>query len=94
MLLEDKFDGKKFECDVICTVDLENMTYNIEKINVGVKDNKIKLIEKIKIDTSKSTEVMSSNEEIEGSEEIIDYLTEELNVSREKIEVYKVERSE
>ena len=39
MLLEDKFDGKKFECDVICTIDLENMTYNIEKINVGVKDN-------------------------------------------------------
>ena len=70
------------------------MTYNIEKVNVGVKDNKIKLIEKIEIDTSKSTEVMSSNEEVEGSDEIIEYLIEELNVSREKIDVYKVERSE
>ena len=94
MLLEDKFDGEKFECDVICTIDLENMTYNIEKVNVGVKDNKIKLIEKIEIDTSKSTEVMSSNEEVEGSDEIIEYLIEELNVSREKIDIYKVERSE
>ena len=94
MLLQEKFSDKKFECNVICTIDLENMTYNIEKVNVGVKDNKIKLIEKIEIDTSKSTEVMSSNEEVEGSDEIIEYLTEELNVSREKIDVYKVERSE
>lgn len=94
MLLQEKFDDKKFECDVICTIDLENMKYNIEKVNVGVKDNKIKLIEKINIDTNKSKEVISSKEEVEGSEDIIQYLTEELSVSREKIDVYNVERSE
>lgn len=94
MLLQKKFDNKKFECDVVCTIDLEKMTYNIEKVNVGVKDNKIKLIEKININTSKSAEVMSSNEEVDGSDEIINYLTEELNVSKEKIEVYKMEGSE
>lgn len=94
MLLQEKFDDKKFECDVICTIDLENMKYNIEKVNVGVKDDKIKLIEKINIDTNKSKEVISSKEEVEGSEDIIQYLTEELSVSREKIDVYNVERSE
>ena len=70
------------------------MTYNIQKVNIGVKDNKIKLINKIEINTSKSTEVMSSKDTVEGSDEIIDYLTEELNVSREKIDVYNVERSD
>lgn len=93
-LLEEKFDEKTFECDVMCDIDLNNMTYNIQKVNIGVKDNKIKLIKKIEINTSKSTEVMSSKDTVEGSDEIIDYLTEELNVSREKIDVYKMERSE
>jgi stage III sporulation protein AF len=37
---------------------------------------------------------MSSKDTVEGSDEIIDYLTEELNVSREKIDVYNVERSD
>jgi stage III sporulation protein AF len=78
----------------MCDIDLNNMTYNIQKVNIGVKDNKIKLIKKIEINTSKSTEVMSSKDTVEGSDEIIDYLTEELNVSREKIDVYNVERSD
>ena len=93
-LLQDEFKDKKFDCEVICTVDLGEMTYDIEKVNVGVKDNKIKLIDKINIDTSKSTEVMSSNEEIEDSDEIMNYLTEKLSISREKIDIYKMEGSE
>lgn len=93
-LLQDEFKDKKFDCEVICTVDLGEMTYDIEKVNVGVKDNKIKLIDKINIDTSKSTEVMSSNEEIEDSDEIMNYLTEKLSINREKIDIYKMEGSE
>lgn len=93
-MLEEQFSDKDFDCEVIGTLDLDSMTYKIDRVSVGVKDNKVKLIEKITIDTSKSTEAMSTTDEIENSDEIISYLMEQLNISREKIEVYKMERSE
>ena len=93
-MLEEQFSDKDFDCEVIGTLDLDSMTYKIDRVSVGVKDNKVKLIEKITIDTSKSTEAMSTADEIENSDEIISYLMEQLNISREKIEVYKMERGE
>lgn len=93
-ILQDEFTNEKFDCEVIGTLDMNNMTYTIEKVNVGVKDNKIKLIEKVTIDTSKTAEAISTDDEVKNSEEIILYLTEKLNIDKEKIDVYKMERSE
>ena len=93
-MLEEQFSDKDFDCEVIGTLDLDSMTYKIDRVSVGVKDNKVKIIEKITIDKYKRTEAMSTTDEIENSDEIISYLMEQLNISREKIEVYKMERSE
>ena len=45
-------------------------------------------------DTSKTTDAISTEEEVKNSEEIISYLTEKLNIDKEKIDVYKMEGSE
>ncbi|GAB6170326.1 stage III sporulation protein AF [Clostridium carnis] len=91
-LLKEEFKGKDFKSNITCNVDLKNMTYSIDKISVGVKDGKVKKIPKIIINTNDETsEVLSSNDEIEGEEEIKNYIENILKVSKDKIEVHKLE---
>lgn len=93
-LLNQEFSDKNFKTNVQCILDLENMTYIIESIQVGVKDNSVKLIDKININTNLSKEVISTEEKIDNEDEILNFLSEQLKINREKIEIYKMEGSE
>lgn len=90
-LLGEEFSSKEFKSEIECVIDFENMTYSIEKVKIGVEDKGIKVIEKIRINKDESTETISGDDNIEGKEEIKSYLSKVLNISQEKIDIYKLE---
>lgn len=90
-LLSEEFNNREFKSEIECTFDFENMTYSIEKVKIGVEDKGVKLIEKIRINNNESTETISGDDNIEGKEEIKSYLSKVLNISQEKIDIYKLE---
>lgn len=90
-MLEQEFPEKIFASEVQCTLDYENMTYTIDNIRVGVKDGKVKLVDKIKIKKDDAKEALSAEDEIKDRDEIVKYLTETFKVSEDKIEIYEIE---
>lgn len=90
-LLKEKFTDKEFVSNIDCEVDMNNINYSIDKVQVGVKNKDVSKIQKIIINTHKdSKSVSSQDEKVNNEDEIISYLAEALNVSKDKIEVYKV----
>jgi len=90
-LLKEKFTDKEFVSNIDCEVDMNNINYSIDKVQVGVKNKDVSKIQKIIINTQKdSKSVSSQDEKVNNEDEIISYLAEALNVSKDKIEVYKV----
>lgn len=90
-LLKEKFSDKDFISNIDCNVDMDNINYSINKIQVGVKNKEVSKIQKIIINTQEDSKTVSSQEEkVNKEDEIISYLAEALNVSKDKIEVYKV----
>lgn len=90
-LLSEEFSNKDFKAEVVCSFDFEQMTYSINKVEIGVADKGVKIIEKIRIGKKDSTEAISGNDTIGGEEDIRRYLSEVLNISQEKIDIYKLE---
>lgn len=94
-LLQEEFKGIEFKSDISCNMDLKNMTYSIEKVKIGVKDDNIKKVQKIEINTSDSSEVMASQnedeEEIDNEDNIKIYLEQVLNIKAEDIKIYRIE---
>ncbi|MDU1313238.1 MAG: stage III sporulation protein AF [Clostridium septicum] len=92
-ILKDKFKDKDFKSEVVCKMDLENMTCSIDKVSIGVKDDSIKNVQKIEINTKdESSEALASDDEVEDEEVIKKYLKEVLNVQEDKIEIYSIDR--
>ena len=90
-LLKNEFSDKEFKSNVECTLDLENMTYSIDSLEVGVKDNSIKIVDKIKININEESEEAVSNEAmIENQEEIKNYLSDVFKIPVEKIKLYSM----
>ena len=90
-LLKEEFSDKDFKSNVECEIDLDNMTYSIESLEVGVKDGGIKLVDSIKINISEESEqALSNDEEVENEEEIKNYLSEVFKISTEKIKLYSM----
>ena len=56
-LLKEEFSGREFKSNVKCEIDLENMEYKVEGVEVGVKNSEIKLIDNIKININEESEV-------------------------------------
>lgn len=88
-LLKEKYTDKDFKSVVDCRVDFFNMTYSVDKIEVGVKDGFIEKIKKVELDFNKSKSVSTTEEEVEKGEEMKTYLSEVFKVSKEKIVLYK-----
>ncbi|MDR3596780.1 stage III sporulation protein AF [Clostridium sp.] len=86
-LLENKFKDMTFKSQLDCDVDFNNLTLNIKKLRIGVSDNKIKKIKKIVVGSGTN----NTKEENMDYSEIINYLSSEVDVSKEKIEVYQLE---
>ena len=90
-LLKEEFKEKDFKSNVECEIDLENMTYSIESLEVGVKDEGIKLVDSIKIDINEeSEETVSKDGVVENEDEIKSYLSENFKISKEKIKLYSM----
>ncbi|WP_297422187.1 stage III sporulation protein AF [Clostridium sp.] len=87
-LLKNKFKDMTFKSDVDCDVDFNKITFNVKKLKIGVSDNKVKKVKKIVI----NDEVQSNSKE-ENSEygEVQDYISSELDIPKEKIEVYQLD---
>ena len=92
-LLKEEFSEKDFKSNVECEIDLENMTYSIDSLEVGVKDEGIKLVDSIKIDINEeSEETVSKDGAVENEEGIKNYLSEVFKIPKEKIKLYSIEK--
>ena len=90
-LLKDKFSDKNFKSDIKCNINLSDMTYSIDSLEVGVRENGIRLVDKIRINVNdESEEAVSNNEKIDNEEEIKNYLSELFKIPIEKIKLYSM----
>ena len=83
-LLKDKFKNMTFKSEVECDVDFNSMSYDIKKLKIGINDNKAKKIE-IGIERD------NKREDSDEYEEVVDFISDELEISKEKIEIYELE---
>lgn len=81
-ILKERFIDIDFTCDAKCEIDYEKMTFDLEKIEIEIKDNKVRKIEKIQIGEAKDNK---ENTEDDLQKKIKDYLSEELKISRNRI---------
>lgn len=86
-LLKNKFKDMTFKSQLDCDVDFNKLSLNIKKLRIGVNDNKINKIKKVVINKETSNE----EEKNDKYSEIINYLSGEVDVPKEKIEVYELE---
>lgn len=90
-LLKEKFSDKNFKSDIKCNINLSDMTYSIDSLEVGVRENGIRLVDKIRININdESEEAVSNNEKIDNEEEIKNYLSELFKIPIEKIKLYSM----
>ncbi|EOR20372.1 stage III sporulation protein af, spoiiiaf [Clostridium sartagoforme AAU1] len=90
-ILKEKFDNNEFSSEIDCDVDMDNIKYSINTVKVGVKNKDVSKIQKIIINTKEDSQsVYSQEDKVEKEDEIVSYLSETLNVSKDKIKVYKV----
>lgn len=90
-LLKEKFSDKNFKSDIKCNINLSDMTYSIDSLEVGVRENGIRLVDKIIININdESEEAVSNNEKIDNEEEIKNYLSELFKIPIEKIKLYSM----
>ena len=90
-LLKEKFSHKDFKSDIKCNINLSDMTYSIDSLEVGVRENGIRLVDKIRINVNdESEEAVSNNEKIDNEEEIKNYLSELFKIPIEKIKLYSM----
>ena len=90
-LLKEKFSDKNFKSDIKCNINLSDMTYSIDSLEVGVRENGIRLVDKIRINVNdESEEAVSNNEKIDNEEEIKNYLSELFKRPIEKIKLYSM----
>lgn len=86
-LLKEEFKNQDFESNIKCNIDTKNIEYSIEKIQVGVREKGTRKIQKVIINSTDENEVV---EKIDNEDEIVGYLMENFNVTKDKIEVYKI----
>ena len=90
-LLKEKFSDKNFKSDIKCNINLSDMTYSIDSLEVGVRENGIRLVDKIRINVNdESEEAVSNNEKSDNEEEIKNYLSELFKIPIEKIKLYSM----
>jgi len=81
-LLTNNFENYNFKSEIECDVDFADMTFKVDKLIIGIQKKGIKKIEEIDLN--------KNNEKREDSiqKEIKKFLSEEVKVEEEKIQVY------
>lgn len=88
-MLNSEFKNMQFKSEVECNVDFNNMNINIKKLRIGITDKNIRKIQKVSINNNDNNKDTEENQEM--YKEIVDFASKELEISKEKIEVYKLE---
>ena len=88
-LLKGKFPQMKFKCICICECNSDSMEYDIKNITVYVNKGNIEEIKKVDININKNDE--NVNDEYK---DIVNCLTDELQIGSDKIDVYKMDSRE
>lgn len=87
-LLRSKFKNMTFKSEIDCNVNFSDMTLNVKKLKIGIGENKVNKIKKVIIKSKEQSNEQDVNKEYA---EIVDFASNELNIPKEKIEVYKLE---
>ncbi len=87
-ILKNNFKDMNFKSEVDCDVDFSKVAINVKKLKIGVSSNKINKIKRIAI--NKDANVNKGERNVEYNE-IVDFISNELNIPKEKIEVYGLE---
>ncbi len=87
-LLKKQYKDSQFKSEIDCDVDFTNITLNVKRLRIGVGENKINKIKKIVINDEVKNSTKEENKEYT---EIINFVSSELNIPKDKIEVYKLE---
>lgn len=89
--LKEKYSESNYKVQVDAAYDDKGENLVIKDVKVGVKDGSVEKIKKIKIGSDSKTVDNSANEvNTEKSQSIKKYLGDELNISKDAIQVYKM----
>ncbi|AIY79953.1 stage III sporulation protein AF [Clostridium botulinum] len=87
-LLKSQYPNKKFKSDVECVVNFNTMIFDIKKIKIGISEKSVSKIKKVIINKSDKSYEDNQNSQYK---EIVTFISEQLDIPKEKIEVYKIE---
>ena len=79
-----EFKDMNFESDLDCIVDFDNMTCQINELRIGISEKGVKKVKEVKI----GEEEKDVKEEDSIQKEVKDFLSDELEISKDKIVVY------
>lgn len=88
-MLSKEFPEYDFTSDLECKVDFGNTTFEITSLKIVAKEKGIRKVEKIDLSKEKTNE-----EEDDTQKRIKKYISEELEVDKDKIKVYYNEKKE
>lgn len=88
--LKEKYPDSNYKVEADASYDSENDKIVIKDIKVGVKEGSIEKIKKIQIGGDAKSVNSIDNMDNEKSMEIKKYLSNELNVSKDVIQIYKL----
>lgn len=86
-LLKSKYKDMRFKSEVDCDVDFTNVIINVKKLMIGVADNKISKVKKVLINNKDES---NSNDGDNEYSEIVNYISDELDIPKDRIEVYEM----
>ncbi|ACD53514.1 stage III sporulation protein AF [Clostridium botulinum] len=87
-VLKSQYPNKKFKSDVECTVNFNSMIFDIKKIKVGISEKSVSKIKKVIINKKDKSYDDNQNSQYK---EVVTFISEQLDIPKEKIEVYKIE---
>ncbi len=87
-VLKSQYPNKKFKSDVECIVNFNSMIFDIKKIKVGISEKSVSKIKKVIINKNDKSYDDNQNSQYK---EVVTFISEQLDIAKEKIEVYKIE---
>ncbi len=90
-ILKKEFKNLEFKCEVDCVIDFNGTNFTINKLDIRIKDKKIKKVEKIdKVDIGSKDGNQEKNEN-DRYKDIVKFISKELDIKEEIINIYIME---
>ena len=90
-ILENHFKNIKFKADVECDVDFNKINISIKKLRIGIRDGKVKKVQKVEIGNNKNAQADEKDKLKQEYKDVVRYASDELEIADEKIEIYILE---